>query len=428
MSVLARGKFRGIEFLYETSEVTVGRRTVLTEFPGQDLPFSEDLGRAAQEFTLEMFVLGPAYEDQRRKLIEALEAPGPGTLLHPYYGPVTVTVQGKIRVRETTKELGIARVTATFVKTALGFDVRQVANTAAGVVSAAAKAESSLLAAFAEVFSVLDAISDVADQAIDTINAATSTLNTVRGKISAALQVVDDAATAITQFSDTVADLVALPSQLATDMANLYSTVFSSIDTVTDAVRDAAEFFGADGEDAVPNLGNVLEATTRTDLLARTTEELRTFGDDFEDLPEETSQQRLAAENRRQLVRLVKTATALNAARTAAGLEFEASDQAAVVQTAVVAALDAVLTDDTLPDELYSPLTDLRAATVEHLSSAADALPQLDTYTPPANVPALVLAYQLYADHQREAEILARNPSVSDPTALPGNQPLTVLP
>lgn len=423
--VLAKGKFRGVEFFYETSEVALGRRTALTEFPGQDMPFSEDLGRSARKFTLEMFVLGDDYDTQRRKLTDALEQPGPGTLVHPFWGPITVTVQGDIRVRESTKDRGIARISAMFVQTSAGFDVRQVGSTATGVVSAAAQAESGLISTFAAAFTVLDTIAAVAQTAVNTINSATSTLNSVRGKIAAALQVIDDAATAITQFSEAVESLVRIPQDLAADMTGLYTTVIGAVSTVTDAVRAAADFFGTD--DATPSVGNVLQSATRVDLLARVAAELGAFGDDLAELPENTAQQRIEAENQRQLVRLVKTSVAINAARVAADLEFESTDQAAAVRDTVVDVLDVVLADD-LPDELYSPLADLRAAIVEHLSEAADTLPQLDRLVPVANVPALVLAYQLYADHARDAEILARNPQIRNPTALPAGEEVLVLP
>jgi prophage DNA circulation protein len=42
-------------------------------------------------------------------------------------------------------------------------------------------------------------------------------------------------------------------------------------------------------------------------------------------------------------------------------------------------------------------------------------------------VPIEVLAYQLYRDTERADEILARNPWIDDPGAVPGGKPIEVL-
>jgi prophage DNA circulation protein len=70
-----------VPFAVRRSDAQVGRRTVQHEYPQRDTPFAEDMGRAARRFSLDAYVLGPDYDQARDRLIDALEARGPG-LLH----------------------------------------------------------------------------------------------------------------------------------------------------------------------------------------------------------------------------------------------------------------------------------------------------------------------------------------------------------
>ena len=85
--------FRGVPFWVETSDLSVGRRTVTHQYPQRDEPFTEDLGRVAREYRFSAFVLGDDYIEQAKKLREALEKPGAATLVHPEFGEIQVVAQ-----------------------------------------------------------------------------------------------------------------------------------------------------------------------------------------------------------------------------------------------------------------------------------------------------------------------------------------------
>ena len=53
---------------------------------------------------------------ERDALIEALEAYGPGELIHPKYGMLNVVVVGRVSIRESHSEGGIARFAITFAE------------------------------------------------------------------------------------------------------------------------------------------------------------------------------------------------------------------------------------------------------------------------------------------------------------------------
>ena len=83
--------FRGVPFWLDTDSVNVGRRTQLHEFPQRDQPFVEDLGRRTRQYKFSGFVVGDDCLSQRDRLLTALDTPGPGELVHPWFGRMTVT-------------------------------------------------------------------------------------------------------------------------------------------------------------------------------------------------------------------------------------------------------------------------------------------------------------------------------------------------
>lgn len=78
--------FRGVPFFIESHGLKGGRRLVQHQFPNIDLPFNEDLGRMARQFSVSAYLTGENVLAQRDALLAALEAAGPGVLVHPYLG------------------------------------------------------------------------------------------------------------------------------------------------------------------------------------------------------------------------------------------------------------------------------------------------------------------------------------------------------
>ena len=76
-------KFRDAAFFVETGARAGGRRVALHEFPKRSIPYAEDMGRRANRFVVQGYLIGPNYLDLRDALITALEADGPGMLRLP---------------------------------------------------------------------------------------------------------------------------------------------------------------------------------------------------------------------------------------------------------------------------------------------------------------------------------------------------------
>jgi prophage DNA circulation protein len=110
-SNLQPASFRGVPFYVHIDAKAGGRRIVQHEFPMQDTPFAEDLGRRARRFRVTAYILYspvliPDYQAARDALIDALESDGGAAqLIHPTLGVDTVVVD-TYAVTERLEEAG----------------------------------------------------------------------------------------------------------------------------------------------------------------------------------------------------------------------------------------------------------------------------------------------------------------------------------
>ena len=107
-------------------------------------------------------------------------------------------------------------------------------------------------------------------------------------------------------------------------------------------------------------------------------------------------------------------------------LPLESASAAVEALTTLGDLADQILLDTETSDELFTAMSDLRAALDSHLASLSSSLPTVEKYTPKASMPALLLAFQIYGDPLRDLEIVGRN-NISDPNFLPGGEAIEVL-
>lgn len=122
VSRLRQASFRGIPFGVLDDAGVVGRRVAVHEYPGRDQPFAEDMGRAARRFSVRGFLVeqsaiygGGDVIAQRLALEVAAEASGPGTLVHPTKGRVSVQLL-TCEVNERTEEGGYYELRFEFIE------------------------------------------------------------------------------------------------------------------------------------------------------------------------------------------------------------------------------------------------------------------------------------------------------------------------
>jgi prophage DNA circulation protein len=113
-----QARFRDAEFFVETGNRAGGRRVALHQYPKRNVPYAEDMGRAAVRITVQGYCIGPFYHEAKNKLITALEKDGPGLLRLPMeyvQKDLNVMVQG-YSVTEARERGGMCTVEMEFVE------------------------------------------------------------------------------------------------------------------------------------------------------------------------------------------------------------------------------------------------------------------------------------------------------------------------
>lgn len=131
-----------------------------------------------------------------------------------------------------------------------------------------------------------------------------------------------------------------------------------------------------------------------------------------------------AAANAAAFVTLVARAGLAAGGQAAGRAAYESRQQALDTRDAFADAID--IEAATASDEAFQGLQDLRTAICAAVPPPDQDLPELASVTLAACVPSLVLAYDLYEDAGREAEIVARN-RIRHPGFVPAATPLEVL-
>ncbi len=109
---LIPGSFRGIPFLMTHSSITGGRKTVIHEFPNSDRRYVEDLGLLNETIEIDAQVASDFYFAQRDAIKAALDQPGYGTLIHPFYGTRNVAITN-YSISESPNSLGLVEIKMT---------------------------------------------------------------------------------------------------------------------------------------------------------------------------------------------------------------------------------------------------------------------------------------------------------------------------
>ncbi len=405
---IQQGSFRGAAFRTEGSERTGGRRVVSHEFPGRDMPVTEDLGARARTFSIDCHVVGADYLQQRDTLLDALEAAGPGLLVHPQYGRMMVVVFD-YSCTESTGEGGIARFSITFGEA--GQAVASPAKSAAG--NEAEKTADNVKAEapkeLEKKFSIEDAASfveDAAEEIIKGMGMVSQLAAGLRGGVGPALRAFE---AGLSFLPANVSSLLRDPLRLGMAVVGLVSAVSA---------------LGGGGR--------------RTRL--QSLEMLVDWQPPEMDFPVRTPQRQLEMANRTALTHLFRVVAAAELVRTAAVIDYPSYEEAIGVRDATTARLDrlALAAADRGDDAAAEAFDSLRRALARDVAVRGQTLARVYQLKLAASEPALVLAHRLYGGEAerrtgtpvtpeaRAAAIVARN-RIAHPSFVPAGVPIELL-
>jgi len=385
----SRATFRGVAFLVSSGELSGGRRTVRHEFPQREPGVVEDLGRRGREFPVEGYVTGDDCDAQRDRLLAALEAKGPGELVHPRFGTRRACVDG-FRVRESSTETRISYFSITFR------EAEQEA--AAPVATAAGGAKLRSTAAV-----VLAALRQVAERAQSPGLPASGAAN-VATIVDAAAVGLEAALAPLVTVTQEAAALKRRVAAMRVGAVLLAARPAELLDEVVALFADVPSLPAREG------VGGMLRA--------------RSFSPAGERPAASTTTREVEQAVFDVLLLATRCACVVQASVLASTADWDSYDEAVEARDAIAAALDEEA--EFASDDLFGQLQQLRADLVRSVPGADSDLPRLVRYTPPTTVPSLVLTHTLYGDLALEADVVRRN-SVLHPGFVIGGVELEVL-
>ncbi|WP_157218668.1 DNA circularization protein [Flavisphingomonas formosensis] len=422
---LLPASFRGVPFAVARSANEGGRRVVVHEYPGRDLPSTEDMGRGARRFSFNGFLvegdlvyLGGPVQLQRALLLAALEAKGPGILTHPTLGILNVNV---LRY-SMDEDLGAGRmseISLAFVESGKKSLASVFAATDAGVLSAATIAKIAIVADIARVLvSALSGggthsgISSSASQwsgqttalagDATAINKLTARLPGNNGRFTSGANAGFTTAANDAYSADaTVASLIVQASEQRQDVAAAAATLAAAVATL--GIGATETDVGNAAGDLVDALVNACaDPADALRLLAK----LLAFSPAGIDAAGTTGSAITAL-----FQRMIAVALAVSSAR----YQPSSYDDAFKTLVLVTSLIDTVATAaaDAGQDSTYDVLRDLRIAVTQDLKARGATLAPIRSFNVPRSRSALALAQSIYRDASRADQLIAQVVPVS---------------
>lgn len=217
LEVKYSGRFRDAVFYFSGSASTSGgRKTITREFPGSDRRYVEDMGLLNKTFEIEVIV---TTEQERDKLIKALETPGIGQLSHPTFGLINVTAK-PYTVIDSLQTQGYCKFNLTFEVSQENIYPVANASNVSFLQSKVSLLDDSILANFASKLGISP----------ETLQTAISTATSVINTISAATEMVNQVKNEILEVKENIVALIQAPAAFMGAIKSVINSVVSFLD------------------------------------------------------------------------------------------------------------------------------------------------------------------------------------------------------
>lgn len=421
---LQQASFRGIEFKIADIETVVGRRSVTHEYPLRDVPYVEDLGKRAREFTVNAYVIGDNYIDNLQQLISAIEQDGtPGIFRHPTLGIMNVVAK-EFRINFRGSEGGIEYLTITFTESGTNQYPTVKTDTVSNSKQKSAAGITQAIESFADNYA-LEGFSDfVSKRAKETLIGADSSLggSVIFNKDSLS-GVLNSVISKGAYFSGSRENYSTLRNKLSKFRADV-PTLINTPTTLAEKIADLIESLG-------------LVFLNQPDKIIIAMKQLfLIFGIGINEIPLTTPATPIVTPNRAQmvlnqaqLIDLVHIGALLEIVKAVADLEFESRNDAMKFLFDIQKLMEPKLTylADNAYDLAYNALNNARIAMVLDIKSRSASLKTIKYIANYYSVPSIVLAHQQYQDATQDEDIISRNRIIHNPLFVPANKDIEIL-
>lgn len=420
---LQPASFRGVPFGVNGDEARFGRSLAEHEYPFKDSQWMEDLGRGTRRFVIQGFLItdslvygGGDVQDQKEALIGAVETQGAGTLIHPSYGRLQVSVPEQGLIIYNRLDAGTY---CEFAMLCLEAGEREFPSDSANQDEDALGAADDLDESAADDFfddaeGPLGFGAFVGSVAVQTVTSWVDILDTVAGDVTGIFNMAASLIGPYGRFFNGAlfgySGIMALPGVIQT----LESLVLSGTQTRAQ--------IGADGDDLIaaaasldPSQPAPVAQRCVADLVAACTNpadgvrlltQLANFFPDYPNGPSVIGQ--ASASMQTATGAMLRRAALAGLVRVAATYQPQSEADASQVRLAICDMLDAeaVRAGDTGDDASCTALARARGAVATILDDKGAQLPPMRQFTFAASMPALVLAQRLYQDPTRADQLV----------------------
>ncbi len=416
--------FRGVPFEALTDSQPAGQRTQVHEYPQRDKPLVEALGKRTREIKLVGFVAGDDCLEKRDRLLEAVETPGSGELIHPWFGSLTVSCTD-CNCSHDRKAQGVVRFELTFVEGEAEPTFPVAGTDAATLLNASADdLQASALDRFTEALDSIDLSQVNLDAVLTPVGQVIDVVQDVYGTVAGVLSTAQGAVNAV----------IAGPAAFASSVFGLIGGVGSTFGGFYSRALGVMSLFGlADRADGLKRMGGTLLPAGSTNRV-------------FVSAVRSLVQDAVAVDAVRGVALLPSvTAAGSRAGQVSVdgmrhkGVPVDSGSFGQVVDA--LTGIDRVqlpVADDVLqvrddiseslwalaeqsPASHYEVIAQSRVAANRHLTAVARQGDILTTYRNPAPAPALVLAYRQFGDAARVGDIVSRN-TIRHPGFVPATE------
>jgi prophage DNA circulation protein len=399
LKTLWPASFKGVPFFFEQDKEKGGRDTVDHVFPHRDDPFIEDMGEALRFYSGSAYVHGDDVDSLANALKAVLASRGAGTLVLPYFGPVTVHCKSFERSTQRD-QMGYVAFEMEFVRAGAAsafISVPLLQNIAFGAADALSVSLGQL---FPRVISVVGQADFVVAAVTDTLASAAATIDVLRQSYPVEPDVSAKLRDGIAGF---VADLPIAISNSSSD---------ASATAAAGALIGIVRMFG----DGLPAASAVRAINEFIDAFSGdvTTTPAIVTGRPY------TPTLQIAADNITAASRLVRLAGLTAYAEAVLRQSFPSRPDGVTARGELAERFENELYDTTgaANAPLYVAIEKLRGAVIDWLTREIATLAPVIVVESARILPALALAWTLYADPVRSDELVARN-RVRHPSFMP---------
>ena len=396
---LLPASFRGIPFFVDAHEFEGGRNAISHEPPDKNSGFAEDIGRKTNGYKISAHLLGDAYFFLRDALIDAMEEPERGVLIHPYLGALEVQ-PGPYKLSETSEEGRLCRFDLSFVEA--GDPSFPFA-----AIDAITKFATKAFATVAQVqnaFNVAVALTGIPSYLVaavdETVVGFIKTVKNGLKTVSANAKELAEFNKKLAQFEAQWKNLIKEPETMSFTVNELTGAL---VGVVADPPDDSAIDTGSGKDQKLDIFKPLIEFKADFDLTI---------------LPTDTPTKAAGKLFNKSFVDLVNQLAIVNFANQAAGKLFKNVESAIDKRAETTGYMDGVMAGD-IDDALFGSFKDLKAATVDVIPNPTAKLSTVANIEIYISMPALVLAYDLYLNLENERDIIDRN-GIRNPSFVAG--------